>query len=102
MDRIERLIQHVEALPRMKRKGTAAKPAWYVDDRLVARAEDRERWVIRCTFELREKLLEDHPETFGVRPSFEAHQKIEAYVQDGRIDAIQRALDAAWEMQHKT
>ncbi|GAB3583407.1 hypothetical protein [Calidifontibacter terrae] len=99
MDRTDGLINHLEALPGVKRKGTAARPAWYLHNRLVARAEEADRWVIRCTFALREELLDAYPDTFGVRPQFEAHEKIEAYPDVGVLAAIERALDAAWEMQ---
>lgn len=97
----DRLIAYVEALPGVKRKGTAARPAWYVHDRLVARAEESDRWIIRCRFALREELLEQHPQTFGVRPQFDAHEKVEAYLSDGDQDAICRALQAAWQMQRE-
>lgn len=100
-DRARRLIDHVESLAGVKRKGTSARPAWYVDNRLVARAESTDRWIIRCRFDVRERLLTDHPDSFGVRPRMEAHEKVEAYPQEGDLDAIERALDAAWEMQRR-
>lgn len=99
-DTSRRLVEHLEALPRVQRKGTTARPSWYVDDRLIARAETADRWIVRCDFATRESLLED-PVTFGVRPQFEAHQKVEVYLDEGDPDAIERALDAAWEMQRK-
>ena len=97
--RAGRLVEHIESLDGVRRKGTSAVPAWYVHNRLVARAESADRWIIRCPFDLRETLLREHPETFGVRPRLEAHTKVEAYPQEGDLDAMCRALDAAWEMQ---
>ncbi len=101
MDDVDRLIEHLESLPGVKRKGTTARPAWYVDDRLIARAEEPDRWTIRCDFDLREQLLDAHPSTFGVPPRIDAHQKVEAYLDDGEWTAIRQALDAAWAMQRK-
>lgn len=94
-----RLVEHLESLAGVKRKGSVTAPAWYVHNRLVARAESSDRWIIRCAFDLRETLLHDHPDTFGIRPHLEAHTKVEAYPLEGDLDAIVRALDAAWEMQ---
>ena len=59
--------RYVESLPQVKRKGTEARPAWYVEDRLVARLDDPNTLVIRVPLSRRESLLESYPETFGVR-----------------------------------
>ena len=92
---------HATSLPRCKRKGTAARPAWYVDDRLVARLEDTSTLTIRCAPALRERLTADHPETFGVPPAMEAHHKVQAVLDHGNDDAIRDAITAAYELQRK-
>ncbi|KQY64100.1 MULTISPECIES: hypothetical protein [unclassified Nocardioides] len=96
------VAEFVESLPRCRRKGTAARPAWYVDNRLVARLEDRTTLTIRCAPALREELTAAHPETFGVPPAMEAHHKVQASLAHGNDEALRRALEAAHRMQRKT
>lgn len=74
---------------------------WCVSNRLVARQVDAELLLIRSDFEPRERLLEEHAETFSVRPALEGHQKILADVTNGDLAAITAALDAAWAMQRR-
>jgi len=93
--------RYAESLPRVKRKGTASRPAWYVDDRLVARLDDPNTVVIRVPLSRRESLLEAHPDTFGVPPRMEAHHKVEAYLDRAEPRAVRTAVDLAWEMQHR-
>ena len=93
---------HAATLPRCKRKGTAAKPAWYVDDRLVVRLEDATTLTIRCAPQPRERLLAEHPETFGVPPRMEAHHKVQAVLDHGNDDSIRAAITAAYEMQRRS
>lgn len=100
------IVRHLEALDGIRahagshgvaRHGRGRR--WCVANRLVARQLDTELLLIRCDFGLREQLLVQHPETFSVRPSLEAHQKVIADVVAGDPGAITAALDAAWEMQ---
>jgi hypothetical protein len=93
--------RYAESLPRVKRKGTASRPAWYVDDRLVVRLDDPNTVVIRVPLSRRESLLEAHPDTFGVPPRMEAHHKVEAYLDRAEPRAVRTAIDLAWEMQHR-
>lgn len=87
-------------LPGCKRKGCAGVPAWYVDDRIVARLVASDELMIRCAFERREQLVEQDPETFGIPPAYEAHMKVQAMLA-GDAAAIRSALRSAWEMQRK-
>jgi hypothetical protein len=93
--------RYAESLPRVKRKGTVSRPAWYVDDRLVVRLDDPNTVVIRVPLSRRESLLETHPDTFGVPPRMEAHHKVEAYLDRAEPRAVRTAIDLAWEMQHR-
>jgi hypothetical protein len=93
--------RYAESLPRVKRKGTAARPAWYVDDRLVVRLHDPGTLVIRVPLSRRESLLESYPDTFGVPPRMEAHHKVEAYLDHADPDAVRLAIDLAWELQQR-
>ena len=91
--------RYAESLPQVKRKGTEARPAWYVHDRLVARLDDPRTLVIRVPLSKRESLLEDYPDSFGVPPRMEAHHKVEAYLDQADARAVRTAIDLAWEMQ---
>jgi hypothetical protein len=83
-----------------KRKGTEARPAWYVDDRLVARLVDPGELLVRAAFADRERLVAEHPDTFGVPPRYEKHEKVQALL-SGDATAICSAIRAAWEMQRR-
>ena len=89
------VAEHAASLPRCKRKGTEAKPAWYVDDRPGRPARGPDTLTIRCLPRPRERLLEEHPETFGVTPRMEAHHKVQAVLDHGNDDAIRDAITAA-------
>jgi len=97
----EEVGRYAESLPGVKRKGTAARPAWYVHDRLVVRLDDPHTLVIRVPLSKRESLLDAYPETFGVPPRMEAHHKVEAYLDQAEPDAVRTAIDLAWEMQRR-
>jgi len=91
----------VESLPQVKRKGSAAQPAWYVHDRLVARLVDPTTLLIRVPLSKRDSLLATYRTSFGVPPRFEAHHKIEAYLDRAQPTAIRTAIELAWEMQRR-
>jgi hypothetical protein len=87
--------------PGVKRKGTDTRPAWYVDDRLVVRWLDPTSVVIRSGFAARERLLEDHPETFGVPPRFESHMMVVVELDRADPEAVERAISQAVELQRR-
>lgn len=97
----EEVGRYAESLPRVKRKGTGSRPAWYVDGRLLVRLHDAQTLVIRVPLSKREALIESCPDSFGVPPRMEAHHKVEAYLDHAPLAAVQRAIDLAWEMQHR-
>jgi hypothetical protein len=97
----EEVGRYAESLPQVKRKGTAARPAWYVHDRLVVRLHDPGTLVIRVPLSSREALLEAYPDSFGVPPRMEAHHKLEAYLDRARPSAVRTAIDLAYEMQRR-
>ena len=96
---LEEVARHAESLPRVKRKGTAARPAWYVDDRLVVRLDAPGTVVVRVPLGEREALLERWPDSFGVPPRMEAHHKVEAYLDRAEPVAVRTAIDLAYRMQ---
>ncbi len=91
----------VESLPQVKRKGSAEHPAWYVHDRLVARVLDPATLLVRVPLGQRDSLLDTYPTSFGVPPRFEAHHKVEAYLDRADPAAIRTAIELAWEMQRQ-
>ena len=95
----EEVALYAESLPQVKRKGTEARPAWYVHDRLVVRLDDPNTLVIRVPLSRRESLLEAYPDSFGVPPRMEAHHKVEAYLDRAEPRVLRTAIDLAWEMQ---
>lgn len=96
----EEVDEFARSLPGCKRKGTPSHPAWYVDDRLVARMVDPGELVVRSGLAERERLVADHPGTFGVPPRYERHRKVQALL-SGDAAAIRRAIRAAWELQRR-
>ena len=97
----EEVGRYAESLPQVKRKGTRARPAWYVHDRLVARLDDPDTLVIRVPLSRREELLQTYPDSFGVPPRMESHHKVEAYLDRAQPDAVRAAIDLAWELQRR-
>ena len=93
--------RYAESLPQVRRKGTEARPAWYVHDRLVVRLQDRNTLVVRVPLSERESLLEAYPDAFGVPPRMEAHHKVEAYLDRAEPAAVRTAIDLAWQMQRR-
>ena len=98
---LDEVGRYAESLPRVKRKGTETRPAWYVDNRLVVRLHDPNTLVIRVPLSKREPLLETYPDSFGVPPQMEAHHKVEAYLDRAQPGAVFHAIDLAWEMQRR-
>ena len=89
------------AHPGVKRKGTEARPAWYVDDRLVVRWLDPTSVVIRSGFRQRERLMDEYPETFGVPPRFEKHHMVVVELGPADPAAVARAIGEAVELQRR-
>ena len=97
---LEQIDAYATSLAGCKRKGHPGRVAWYVDDRLVVRQDEPGTVLVRVGFEDRERLLTEHPDTFGVPPRWEAHRKVQADL-DGDADAIRRAIRMAWDMQRR-
>jgi hypothetical protein len=97
--RLDEVGRFAESLAGVKRKGTQARPAWYVHDRLVVRLQSPGTVVIRVPLAGREAQLEACPGTFGVPPRMEAHHKVEAYLDHADAEAVCRAIELAWAMQ---
>ena len=74
---------------------------WYVDDRLVARKLDPTSVVIRAGFDQRERLIADHPDTFGVPPRFESHMMVVVELDRADPAAVERAIGEAVTLQRR-
>ena len=98
LDDVDRIARAHEGV---KRKGTEARPAWYVDDRLVVRWLDPTSVVVRSGFAARERLLADHPETFTLPPRFESHMKVVVELDRADPDALARGIAEAVDLQRK-
>jgi hypothetical protein len=98
---LDEVAEYAESLPGVKRKGTATRPAWYVDDRLVVRLHDPTTVVVRVPLSKREALLAQHADTFGVPPRMESNHKVEAYLDQADDAAVRTAIRLAWEMQRR-
>lgn len=92
------VAEFLATLPGCKRKGTADVPAWYVDNRIVARLVAPGELMIRCAFQHRDRLVAEHPGTFGIPPRYASHQKVQAML-SGDEAAIMGALQEAWDLQ---
>jgi hypothetical protein len=98
LDDVDRLARSHEGV---KRKGTDSRPAWYVDDRLVARWLDETSIVVRSDFGARERLLTDHPDTFTLPPRFESHMKVVVELDRADEAALARGLSEAVDLQRR-
>ncbi len=65
------------------------------------RQEDDEFVVVRSDREDRERLVQEHPETFSVPPPFESHRKVVVDLRRGEEAAALAAVTAAWELQRR-
>jgi hypothetical protein len=74
---------------------------WRFHGRLVARQLDVSHIVIRAEFEVRDALVDRHPETFSVPTRFAKHMMVVADLA-GNAAAIEDAIEAAWELQRRS
>lgn len=98
----DEVAEYAGSLPQVRRKGTEARPAWYVHDRLVVRLVDPVTAVVRVPLERRERLLDAYPGAFGVPPRMESHHKVEAYLDHAPAEAVRAAVHLAWEWQRRS
>lgn len=96
---LEQVAAHLSALEGVHQGEQGGLLRWTVKGRLVARQLDDETLVIRSGFAERERLIAEHPETFTLRPRFEAHMMVVAELATASPGAVREALDAAWFLQ---
>jgi hypothetical protein len=96
---LEQLVAHVQGLDGVRERLVGGRRGWYIGGRLVMRQQDDESVVVRSDFEDRERLLDDHPETFSVPPLLESHRKVMVDLRRGDVTAARAAVTAAWRLQ---
>ena len=96
---LDQVRDHLAGLDGVREQRRDGRTGWYVGGRMVARVEDDETLVVRSELVDRERLVDDHPDTFSVTPPLEAHRKVLADLRRGDDVAIRAALTAAWELQ---
>lgn len=72
---------------------------WRYHGRLVARQLDAIHLVIRADFGYRDSMLLEFPQTFSTPTKYIRHMMVVADLAGGDADAIQDALEEAWELQ---
>lgn len=98
VDDVARLAGARAGVRRTERNGLAE---WRFHGRLVARQLDDGYLVIRAEFGYRDSLLRQYPGTFSVPPRYLKHMMVVADLAGGDADAIEDALEAAWQLQRR-
>ena len=109
MMKLEEVAEHLSTLEGVHQREHCGLLRWTVKGRLVARQLDADTLLGRLGrrildtvapgFAERESLIAEHPETFTVRPRFEAHLMVVAELVNASPAAVRDALDAAWSLQ---
>lgn len=74
---------------------------WTLGGRLVAREYDATTLLVRADFDARERLVDQHPETFSISPDLEAHMKVLADLERVSLEALRIGLREAVELQRR-
>ena len=96
IDEVARLAAAMAGVRRTAPHGLAE---WRYHRRLVARQLDDVHLVIRADFEYRDLILRQFPGTFSVPARYVKHMMVVADLAGGDADAIEDALEAAWQLQ---
>ncbi|HEY3735155.1 MAG TPA: hypothetical protein VGL63_14685 [Streptosporangiaceae bacterium] len=96
---IDEVARRAEALAGVRRTAADGLAQWRYHGRLVARQLDDTHVVIRADFDYRDSLLRQFPGTFSVPSRFVKHMMVVADLAEGDADAIEDALEAAWQLQ---
>jgi len=93
------VARSAEALPGVRRTTQKGLAEWRYHGRLVARQLDDAHLVIRADFDYRDSILRQFPETFSVPAQYIRHMMVVADLARGDADAIEDAIEAAWQLQ---
>lgn len=94
---VEKLLGELEGVRRTERPGHF--PEWRYRGRLVARQLDSDHLVIRTDFDFRRSLMQSDTATFSVPNRYVKHMMVVADFVLGDANAIEDALDNAWQLQ---
>ena len=83
--------QIASSLPLVRQARGGGLLRWQCKGRLIARQLDGNQIVIRSSFDTRDVLLHQFPETFSVPRLFEKHMMVVADLANGDEDAIEDA-----------
>jgi hypothetical protein len=90
-----------KALAGVRRTASDGLAQWRYHGRLVARQTDDAHLVIRADFEYRDSILRQFPATFSVPARYARHMMVVADLATGDRGAIEDAIEAAWQLQHR-
>jgi hypothetical protein len=93
------VARSAEALTGVRRTTSEGLAEWRYHGRLVARQLDDAHLVIRAEFDYRDSMLRQFPGTFTVPTRYVKHMMVVADLAAGDADAIEDALEAAWQLQ---
>jgi len=93
------VARRAEALAGVRHTAPAGLAEWRYHGRLVARQLDDTHLVIRADFDYRDWMLRQFPQTFSVPARYTKHMMVVADLASGDADAIEDALEAAWQLQ---
>jgi hypothetical protein len=96
---VARCAEALEGVRCSHQKGLAE---WRYRGRLIARQIDDDHLVIRAEFGYRDALVRERPGTFSVPPRFAKHMMVVADLAAGSLEAVEDAIEAAWQLQRST
>jgi hypothetical protein len=96
---IDDVARFADVLPGVRRTAPGGLADWRYHGRLVARQLDDTQLVIRADFDRRDMMLRQFPGTFSVPARYIKHMMVVADLATGDADAIEDALEAAWQLQ---
>jgi hypothetical protein len=96
MDDVARLAEALAGVRGTMSDGLAE---WRYHGRLVARQLDDFHLVIRADFDYPDSILRQFPETFSVPTRYIKHMMVVADLAEGDADAVEDAVEAAWQLQ---
>lgn len=92
--------ERATSLEGVRRTAAGGAARWQLGGRLVARELDATHVVIRAAFDVRDRLVEDHPRVFSVPRRLATHMAVVADLDGGDDGAVEDALEAAWRLQN--
>lgn len=95
------VAQLAASLDGVRRSERGGLNEWRFHGRLVARHLDPDHLVIRAEFAYRDAIVGDFPDTFSVPRKYRSHMMVVADLARGDTDAIEDALEAAWDLQRR-